>query len=98
MVLREEPGAQGDLLRGTVYRAFETGRCGNVFDRAAFDADEVVVVPGEIFGQLVAGELVVGDDPPDGPGRFENDQVAVRRALGQLGLGVEDLVNREGSG
>ncbi len=98
MVLGPEPGAARDLLCRAVHRALEPGRRVDVFDRPALDADEVVVVAGEILGQLVAGELVVGDDPTDGPGLFEHDQVPIHRALRQLGLRVEDLVDREGPG
>ncbi len=93
------PVLRGDLL---LPRCAPSARArparSDVFDRPALDADEVVVVPGQILGQLVAGELVVGDDSTDGPGLFEHDQVPVHRALRQLGLRVEDLVDREGPG
>jgi hypothetical protein len=98
VVLGAEARAAGDLLRGTVHGALEAGRCGDVFDGTALDADQVMVMTGQVLGQLVARELVVGDDPPHGAGLFEHDEVAVHGALRQLGLGVEDLVDRERPG
>ena len=40
----------------------------------------MVVVLGEVLGQLEPGELVLGRDPPDDPGTLEIDQMAVGRA------------------
>ncbi len=51
----ELPDGLGNLL-------FEAGREGHVDDLAAVDAQQVVVVLGEVFGQLEAGEFVVGGD------------------------------------
>ena len=59
-------------------------------------ADEVMMVmPGEILGQLVAGELVAADDPVDHAGLFEDGQVPVRRRLGQRPVACEQLRDRQ---
>ena len=47
-------------------------------------ADQVVVVLGEVLGQLVAGPLVGGDDLLDDAGPLEHRQVAVDGALGEV--------------
>jgi hypothetical protein len=43
----------------------------------------MVVVFGEVLGQLVAGELTVGHDAVHQPGLLEHDDVAVDGALRQ---------------
>src|SRR5215471_19569234 len=80
-------GGEGVLARHPAERPLDLrldpGRHGEVPDLAAGGADEVVVVPGEVLGQLVAGELVGGDDPVDDPGPLQHGEVAVGRRLGQ---------------
>ena len=51
-------------------------------------AEEMVVVLGEVLGQLEARELVVGRDAPHHAGGLEVDQVAVGGAARQLGQAV----------
>ena len=58
-------------------------------------ADEVVVVAGEILGQLPARELVGADDAVHDPGVLQHDEVAVHRALRESGPVVEDLGDGE---
>src|ERR687888_24901 len=47
----------------------------------------MVMVLGEVFGQLEASEAGVGDDPMDGTGLFEDREGAVGGALRELALG-----------
>jgi hypothetical protein len=55
----------------------------------------VVMVAGEVLGELVARELGARDDAVHHAGVLEQLQVAVRTALREAGLGVEDLGDRE---
>ena len=45
--------------------------------------DQVVVVLGQMFRQLVAGEVVAGDDAGHRTDLFENRQVAIDAGLGK---------------
>jgi hypothetical protein len=56
----------------------------------------VVVMAGEVFGQLEATMIVGAVDPPGRAGIDEGGDVAIGAALGQAGVGLEDLGNREG--
>ena len=51
----------------------------------------VMMVAGEVLGELVARELGVGDDAVHDTRVLEELQVPVRAALGEAGVGVEDL-------
>ena len=70
----------GESLDGGCHVPFEGRGRGDVDDLATVRAQEVVVVLGELFGQLVASELVVGRDPPHHSGDLEVDEVAIGRA------------------
>gem|GEM_PF-912686 len=72
-------------------------RRGHVFDQPAARADQMVVMAGELFGQLVAGVVIVGDDAPHDPGTLEHYEVAVGGALCQPDPLPEDLGNGERS-
>ena len=95
MVLGAEAGGAGDRGRGRGDRALEPGRRGDVLDPPARRADEVVVVAGEVLGELPARELVGADDAVHDAGLLEHDEVAVHRALREVGPLVEDLGDRE---
>jgi thiol-disulfide isomerase/thioredoxin len=97
MVLRAEAGAARDRGRGGGDRTLEARRRGDVLHPPARRADEVVVVSGEILGQLPARELVGADDAVHDPGVLQHDEVAVHRALCEPGPVVEDLGNGERS-
>ena len=71
----------------------EFGARGDVGDLAAAHAEEMVVVFGEVLGQLEAGELVAGRHPPHQPGAPEVDEVAVGGAAGQVGQAVGDVAD-----
>ena len=85
VVVELEAGLLGDLDQGLVDRPLEAGRHGEVAHRTAARADQVVVVLGEVLGQLEAGPLVGRDDLLDDAGPLEDRQVAVDGALGQVG-------------
>ena len=50
-----------------------------------------MVVMGEIVGEFVAGEIVVGDDSGHYAGCLEDDEVAVRARLRESSVGLEHL-------
>ena len=55
------------------------------------DAHEVVVMLGQVLGQLVPAELAGRGHPVDDTGVFEHDQVPVHRALRQRRRDAEDV-------
>jgi hypothetical protein len=73
--------------------AFERRRRLNIRHLAATGTEEVVMVLSEILGKLEASELIVGGNTPDDSGRLEIDEVAIRRASGQLGKAIRNVVD-----
>ena len=63
MVVGAEPLAAGDPGQSGVERGLELGSDREVRDPATGGADQVVVVLGEVLGQLEVGVLVGGHDP-----------------------------------
>ena len=55
-----------------------------------------MVVMGEMFGEFVASEIIVGDDASHHAGRLEHDEVAVHARLRKSRVGLEHL--RDGHG
>ena len=53
------------------------------------------MVAGEVLGELPACELVGADDAVHDAGLLEHHEVAVHRALREVGAVVEDLGDRE---
>jgi hypothetical protein len=86
----------GELCDGAGDLLFETGGEGDVGDFAAVDAQQVVVVLGEVFGELEAGVFVAGGDLPDEPGGLEVGQVPVGGAAGQAGEVLGDVFDAHG--
>ena len=84
----ERADGAGDLL-------LEAGREGDVDDLAAADAQQVVVMLGEVLGQLEAGELIAGGDPPDEPGGLQVGQVPVGGAARQAGQALGDVTDAD---
>ena len=66
---------------GLGQRPFDAGRQHHVIDPAAHGADDVMMVHGELFGELVAGDVVGRGDPVDGTALLQDGEVAVQRAL-----------------
>lgn len=79
-------------------RPLEPGGGGEILDPSAFLADEVVVVAGEVLGELEAREPVAGDDPVQHARGLQHHEVAVGAALCQTRTLVEDLGRGERSG
>src|SRR5690606_861184 len=77
VVAHREAGPLGHLRERRLEIALHRVGDGEVGDVATAVTDEVVVVLGEVVGQLIASELVGGDDPVDHPRLFEDGQVAV---------------------
>jgi len=90
-----ETHAAPDLVDHALHGPLEAGGRGDVVDPAARRADQVMVMFGEVFGELVARELVVGDDAMHDPRLFEHHEIAVHRALLEPGAMFEDLRDRE---
>jgi hypothetical protein len=86
-----EPFRLGKLLHGDRHASFEGRRWGDIDDLAAMRAQQVVVVLGELLRQLVAGELVIGRDPPDHPRYLQVEKVAIGRTAWQIGQSVGDV-------
>jgi hypothetical protein len=75
---------------------FEGDRRGDVTHLAAVGAKEMVVVLGEILGELESSELVVGCDAPYEPGGLEVDEVPVSGAPGEIGETLCDVSDADG--
>ena len=84
-------GAPGGALQGPLDGGFDVSGKREVLDGTAGRADEVVVVLGEVLGELVAGELAAADDAPHDAGFFEQGEVAVSGALRQALVGLQQL-------
>ena len=68
-------------------------------DGAADGAHQMmVVVAGQVLGELETCVLVVGDDAVHHPGLLEDHERAVDAALGEAGARFEDLREGQGSG
>lgn len=83
----------GQVADGARNLLLEAGREGDVSDLPAVDAQQVMMMFGEILSQLEAGELVAGGDPPDHPGGLQIGQMAIRGAARQLGQPLGDLAD-----
>ncbi len=86
----------GESLDGRCHIALEGRGGGDVNYLAAVGAQEVVVVLGELLGQLVAGEFVIGGDAPHHPGDLQVDEVAIGGAAGQIGQAISDITDADG--
>src|SRR5215469_9517016 len=80
VAVRFEALGIGELADGAGHLLLEAVRQGDVGDLPAADAQQVVVMLGEVLGQLETGELVTGRDPADQAGRMQVGQVPVGRA------------------
>jgi len=96
VAVRLEALGVGEPADGGGCLVLEQGRKGHVNDLAAVDAQQVMVVLGEFLGQLEAGELVVGGDPPDEPCGVQIDQVPVRRAAWQVREPLGNVADADG--
>ena len=91
MVVEHEAPCGGELGQGGIETVFEFGRQGDVADGAALGADQMVVVLRQRLGELEMGVVITGHDAADHPGGLEDGQVAVHRALGQVGAAVQHV-------
>ena len=83
----------GELSHDPVDRSLEGWGRSHVDHPSAAGTEQMMMVLGQIFGQLEPGELVTGGDAPDDPRALEVDEVPVGRAprhLGQLRCDVRD--------
>lgn len=77
-----EAGGSGNLLDGAPYPAFLRLGQDDVIDRPAIEADEVVVMALEPFGQLVSGYAIGSEVPGDHVGVIQHRQRAVQGGQG----------------
>ena len=89
-------GARGAGECGVEFM-FEVCRQRDIGDPATRRANQVVMMLGEILGQLEPRPLIGGDHPLHYARSLENGEVAVHRALGQILSPVDDLGDRQGS-
>lgn len=80
---------RSDAVQRTLEGDLELVGDREVLHLTAAAADEVMVVFGEILCELVAGELIVGDDAAHHPRSLEHGEVAIRGALRQIAAGLE---------
>ena len=92
-------GGREPLLDRTTHRhvqqAFGVHVRKEVANQSAGRANQMVMVFGELLGELVAAEILLRDHAVDDPRVLQDGQVPVRRAHGQLAPPIEDLVDRE---
>ena len=62
-----EAGSVCNLVQALVHQMLDIAVEMNVFNAAAADADEVVVVTEQRFGQFEVGVITPRIDPPDDP-------------------------------
>src|SRR3954466_5456686 len=91
VVCAGEATASRGSLEGALDLRLDPGRQREVLDGAAGRADQVVMMLGQVLGQLEAGELPSAEHPPNDSGLFEQREVAVGRALGQSVLRIQQL-------
>jgi hypothetical protein len=82
VTVRLEALGLGELIDGLGHTSLERGGRSYVDDLSAVDTEEVMVVLGEVLGELEAGELVVGRDSADQPHDLKVDKMAVGGAAG----------------
>jgi hypothetical protein len=85
MALGLKPLGGGQAVELLGDDALERRRRGDVAHLTAVGAQEVVVVLGQVFGQLEPSELVVSGHSADDPGRLEVEEVPVGGASRKIG-------------
>lgn len=96
VTVRLETLCIGESFDGGCHIAFEGRGGGHIDDSAAVGAQEVVVVLGELLGQLVASELVIGRDPPHHPGDLKVEEVTVGGTARKIGQSIGDIPDADG--
>src|SRR5580704_14971808 len=85
----------GEVADGLGDAVLDAGGQGDVGDFPAADTDQVVVVSGQVLGELEPGELVIGGDAADQPGGFQVGQVPVSGAARQAWKPVGDIADAD---
>src|SRR2546423_5497343 len=67
----------------------------HVLDGPAVRADQVVVMTGKVLGELIATELLLGEDPADDLRSLERNEVAIDGALGEPPSSLQHLRQRQ---
>src|SRR5512132_1334934 len=92
---RRRESELGRAAHRSIHRSLGVDIRGEVLDESAGRAHDVVMVPGELFRELVAADAFLRDHAVDDAGMLEDREVPIRRAHGQLAPPLEDLVDRE---
>lgn len=95
MVVDLEARVADGVVHGRVQTFLEIVAGDEVLDPPAAHADQVVVVLGQVLGELEVAVLVTGGDPVHDPGIDQFCEVAVRAALGQAPVPFEDVGDRQ---
>ena len=80
-----EPGVDGDAGEGGVERPLQLTVEGDIANHPTLAADQVMMVTGQVFCQFVVGMVDAVDQAPHHAGLLHHRQVAVGRALGEVG-------------
>lgn len=95
-------GAKSDsalhLVDDVLDRSLEACRSRDVFDRTTRRTDQMMMVLGQVLGELVTSELVVRHDAMDDAGLFEHDEIPIDGALGKAAPLFQDFGDRQRSG
>jgi len=73
----------GSVFQRGLHALFNSLREGEILHCSTLGTEEMVVVAGEVLGELVPGEFVGGNDFADYTGFLQDDEIPVDRTLGQ---------------
>jgi len=96
VTVRLETLRLGELLNSAGDASLEFRRRRHVGDLPAAHTQQMMVVLGEILGELETSELVVGRHSPHEAGALEVDEVAIGRAARKLRQLAGDVTDADG--
>lgn len=93
MAVELEPLSFRQTVQVLSDRLLECHRRRDVTDLSTVGAKQMVVVFGEVLGQLESGKFIVGNDPPDDAGRLKVYEVPVGRTTRKIRKVVGDVAD-----
>ncbi len=90
-MVENEPPCGGEFRQLDIESVLELGRQGDVADGSALGADQVMVMLGQCLGELKMGVIVAGHDAANHPCCFKHREIAIHRALGEVGAAIEHI-------
>jgi len=81
MLRKFEARLFGQLLESRIELGFKATRNHHVAHFSARRTQHVVVVPEDVFGQLVSTQIVGADHTLNGADTFEHQQISIQRTL-----------------